>query len=504
MMQAVRNMDDLECLACPPKYRALNTFWKYYTGQATAPYPTLFIGGNHEAMNYLWELYYGGWVAPNIYYLGHAGVIKFGGIRIGGLSGIFNGSHYKQGHWERPPYDNSSMRSAYHVRELDVYRLLQIHRHLDVFLSHDWPRGIAHHGNKSQLFRAKPFLQREIEDGSLGSPPAERILHELKPAHWFSAHLHVKYAAVVPHGAPQQTQQERGQKRKSPRRGPSPPPGLGRGAGKGQQAAVKFTKFLALDKCLPRRSFLQVVEFPDVEGPLEFQYDEEWLGVLQTTHHLMSLNRQQVPLPGMGGNRSAVPNAQLDSLREELQQNNNGTVPHNFVRTAPGHDPSKPKPRGRMPRSSPRNPQTEQFLDMLGLPYNLDQQQPQTHAVASSPGSPLQGVAVDETVAANPEEIELDEDGLDDEDKASAEALERTAEAAKQDMADDDGMFHAESLHHYSGSTQAAPDSIMEAHARQTAHADSKGDLPAALAAVLEGPNHHHGDADAQEPTGTV
>lgn len=89
---------------------------------------------------------------------------------------------------------------------------------------------------------------------------------------------------------------------------------------------------------------------------------------------------------GMGGNRSAVPNAQLDSLREELQQNNNGTVPHNFVRTAPGHDPSKPKPRGRMPRSSPRNPQTEQFLDMLGLPYNLDQQQPQTHAVASSPG----------------------------------------------------------------------------------------------------------------------
>lgn len=43
---------------------------------------------------------------------------------------------------------------------------------------------------------------------------------------------------------------------------------------------------------------LQVVEFPDVEGPLEFQYDEEWLGVLQATHYLMSLNRQQAPLPG--------------------------------------------------------------------------------------------------------------------------------------------------------------------------------------------------------------
>lgn len=43
---------------------------------------------------------------------------------------------------------------------------------------------------------------------------------------------------------------------------------------------------------------MQVVEFADVTGPLEFQYDEEWLGVLQSTHHLMSLNRQQTPLPG--------------------------------------------------------------------------------------------------------------------------------------------------------------------------------------------------------------
>jgi hypothetical protein len=53
------------------------------------------VGGNHEASNYLWELYYGGWVAPNIYYLGHAGVVNFGGARVGGLSGIFNQRHYR-------------------------------------------------------------------------------------------------------------------------------------------------------------------------------------------------------------------------------------------------------------------------------------------------------------------------------------------------------------------------------------------------------------------------
>ncbi len=76
----------------------------------------------------------------------------------------------------------------------------------------------------------------------------------------------------------------------------------------------------------------------------------------------------------MGGTRSAVSNAQLQQLKQKLQQQNSGAIPLNFAPTAPGHDPSAPNPKGRMPRQSPRNPQTERFLEMLGLPYNLDQQ----------------------------------------------------------------------------------------------------------------------------------
>lgn len=53
------------------------------------------MGGNHEAANYLWELYYGGWAAPDIWFMGYAGVVRFGGVRIGGLSGIYKDNHYQ-------------------------------------------------------------------------------------------------------------------------------------------------------------------------------------------------------------------------------------------------------------------------------------------------------------------------------------------------------------------------------------------------------------------------
>lgn len=135
--QAVRNTDDLDCMAVPQKHRKMCDFHKYYSGQARAPILTIFVGGNHgnvifmlllvwwctcmpalvfmeeptpswhtatclprcfvfiiihkhiEASNYLLELAHGGWVAPNIYYMGWSNVINFGGLRIAGLSGIF-------------------------------------------------------------------------------------------------------------------------------------------------------------------------------------------------------------------------------------------------------------------------------------------------------------------------------------------------------------------------------------------------------------------------------
>jgi lariat debranching enzyme len=95
--ECIRDIVDLECLAVPQKYRKLNTFHQYVTGEKVAPVMTLFVGGNHEASNVLQSLYYGGYVAPKIYFMGFAGAVTFRGLRIAGLSGIFNERHYRVG-----------------------------------------------------------------------------------------------------------------------------------------------------------------------------------------------------------------------------------------------------------------------------------------------------------------------------------------------------------------------------------------------------------------------
>jgi lariat debranching enzyme len=197
--QALRNAADLHTIAVPPKYRTLGDFYKYYNGEKVAPYLTIFIGGNHEASQYLSELYYGGWVAPNIYYLGAAGVVRFRGLRIAGISGIYKFHDYNLTRFERPPYDESTLRSIYHYRNIEIYRLSCLRQRPDIVMTHDWPQGIEQHGDTEDLLRRKPFFRDDIQNRSLGSPPAYHLLKVLKPRYWVSAHLHVHFTASVVH-----------------------------------------------------------------------------------------------------------------------------------------------------------------------------------------------------------------------------------------------------------------------------------------------------------------
>ncbi|KAJ3672858.1 hypothetical protein LUZ60_006232 [Juncus effusus] len=329
--QAVRNENDLQCLNVKPKYREMGSFWKYYSGQEIAPYPTIFIGGNHEASNHLWELYYGGWAAPNIYFLGFSGVIKFGNIRIGGLSGIYKPSHYLSGYFERLPYNESDIRSIYHVRYYDVLKLLHVEEPLDIFLSHDWPVGITEYGNWQKLVRSKPFFRDEVENKTLGSKPAAVLLDKIKPPFWFSAHLHCKFPAVIQHG----------------QNGPT-------------------TKFLALDKCLPNRGFLQVIEIDSGPGPYDITYDEEWLAITRKFNNLFPLNRRGLP--------PWVDRLDIKEDREFIKNklNKRGSLkPFDFELTTKPHDPSQPISNTSITTHC-RNPQTELLMQLLEQPYVLD------------------------------------------------------------------------------------------------------------------------------------
>lgn len=334
---------------------------------------TIFIGGNHEASNYLQELPYGGWVAPNIYYLGYAGVVNVNGVRIAGISGIYKGHDFLRGHHEFPPYSEATCRSVYHVRQLEVFRLKQLSGRVDVFLSHDWPTGIYEYGNKAQLLRRKPFFAADMESGQLGSRPLEELLKAVQPAYWFAAHLHCKFAALVPHN-PCQKRPDDGSSSSSSsssededdEKAPQTPP---------PSRPVPVTKFLALDKCLPRRGFLQVVEIPTdpIKGPPRLQYDSEWLAILHSTNHLISVKENYYYLPGKKAG-AVTERFNFTPTEEELEavttKFQNLQVPDNFERTVPAYDPEEQSNYKRMAVGQPKahlNPQSNSFCAALGI-----------------------------------------------------------------------------------------------------------------------------------------
>lgn len=335
--QAVRNKSDFHALAVPPKYQRLNTFYKYYSGEKKAPVFTIVIGGNHEASNYFQELPYGGWIAPNMYYLGYAGVVQFGGLRIGGMSGIYKARDYNKGHFEHPPYSEDTKRSCYHIRNVDVFRLKQLQQPVDIMMSHDWPRGIYNYGDVNQLLRRKQYFREEVESGSLGSPPAEELLFKLKPTFWFSAHLHVKFPALVEH-------QDDGD-------------------------IKRCTKFLALDKCLPKRQFLQIIDVPHNEKKLlELELDPEWLCILKSTNHLLTLGKAVRYMPGPGCSERYDFTVDPSTL-SALQKDFGGVfkIPENFCQTAQAHSVADDK-GGKWPVPQIMiNPQTTLICDMLGI-----------------------------------------------------------------------------------------------------------------------------------------
>lgn len=154
-------------------------------------------------------------------------------------------------------------------------------------------------------------------------------MKHIKPDYWFAAHLHCKFSSIIPH-----------------------------------DATDKTTKFLALDKCLPKRRFLQLLNIEADGQDLKLSYDEEWLAVLKSTNHLINAKNTVTYMPGKGSpyRWNYVP---TDAEREEIRSKfPDLTIPRNFCRTAETYDPKQ------MNSEQPNallNPQSVKFCELLQI-----------------------------------------------------------------------------------------------------------------------------------------
>ncbi|KAI1210793.1 lariat debranching enzyme, C-terminal domain-containing protein [Annulohypoxylon truncatum] len=450
--QAVRNAKDLSVMSVPAKYRELGDFPEYYSGKKKAPYLTVFVGGNHEASAHLWELFYGGWVAPNIYYMGAANVLRLGPLRIAGMGGIYNEPHYDKAHYERLPFSRSHMSSFYHTREFDVRKLLQLREQVDVVLSHDWPRAIENYGNAATLFKWKPDFRKESLDGSLGNPAAAYVMDRLRPAYWFSAHMHCKYPAVKTYKDPSKAELAKMKKEQEEQKAaaaaseeatanpdeidldmddeaePSPakptdtttssdpgsttpvdaiseelraqlpasfakpvqrPSGVNPGQPVPPSITNKAVRFLALDKCLPGRKYLQLCEVTPVskspmekskksdnpEQRYELEYDPEWLAITRAFAPYLTIGGPHMaPAPPDLGEEVYRPMIDQERAWVKLNIVDKGklAVPHNFALTAPPHRRGVDPDFVDEQPDEYTNPQTTAFCELLGVPNLWD------------------------------------------------------------------------------------------------------------------------------------
>ena len=190
--QALRDEHDMRCMTCPTKHMHLGDFPAYHRGERRFPATVLFIGGNHEAYNWLDQMPAGGPVGPDCQYIGRVGVVERFGLRIGGLTGIYSAEAFVSGR-QSVDYDNPRVienrrrkkRSTYYERR--EVETLAASGPIDVLVTHEWPEGLAR--------LATPGTTDGRPGAGIGVLRA--LLQTLKPRWLFCGHMHWSFSGEI-------------------------------------------------------------------------------------------------------------------------------------------------------------------------------------------------------------------------------------------------------------------------------------------------------------------
>lgn len=235
-------------------------------------------------------------------------------------------------------------------------------------VTHDWPLHVYNNpGAKKFLINKKPHFRSDIDNHQLGSPLYEILLNKLKPPHWFAAHLHIRFQTKYFHQSFQNNFDNR------------PPHGHHSHEAGDQQSAgnspsdqarsgPEFTSFLALDKCLNRRRYLEFVDIASDEASkdLGLEYDLEWLAILRATDSYVSAQEypvRQAPQPHVIMNYDDHVETEKDKVR--MLFNCDFKVPNNFSITLPLN--SQGKDADPMRVQNYVNEQTTRLCELLGI-----------------------------------------------------------------------------------------------------------------------------------------
>jgi len=155
-------------------------------------------------------------------------------------------------------------------------------------------------------------------------------MDKLQPKWWLSGHMHVRFEATCPN------------KDK-----------------KGNDIGT-LTKFLALDKAMNDRPFLEILTFdPPNPNQKVLSYDPEWLAIQRLCVKHFPTQDQKIVLPQLY--TSDIVQEHVTWVEQNVSE---FLIPLNFHKTAPGIGEKQPKQKRKTEK--PEDPQTLQFLKLIG------------------------------------------------------------------------------------------------------------------------------------------